>query len=155
MKMSAVAIIAALTLCSCAGRVAVPVAAVQPTDSQLTCEQIQGEMAGIEGRIASLQHEERRAHNANIAVGAVGVLLFWPALFALDTTNTEQVETAALRQRSTMLAMSMSQRCAEAGTSAPVGGPQERLNRLDRLRDSGAITEREYRSQRQEILRSI
>jgi hypothetical protein len=155
MKVSALATIAVLALASCGGRVAVPVAVVQPMDNQLTCEQIQAEMAGNEGRIVALHHEERRAQGANVAIGAVGVLLFWPALFALDVSKAEQTEIAALRQRSSMLAMSMPQRCSEAGTSAPAGSAQERLNQLDRLRDRGAISEREYRSQRQEILRSI
>ncbi|WP_119299805.1 hypothetical protein [Dongia deserti] len=42
--------------------------------------------------------------NANIAIGAVGVLLFWPALFALDLSDAERVEIDALHRRNMHLA---------------------------------------------------
>jgi hypothetical protein len=150
-------LVAALALAGCGGRTAQPIASVLTQDQQLNCEQIQSEIAGNEGRIASLAHEERRAHNANIAIGVVGAVLFWPALFALDTTNTEQVEMNALRQRNSMLLMMSGQRsCGVGGArSGSEEAVENRLDRLERLRDNGAINEREYRWRRQEIIQDI
>ena len=35
----------------------------------------------------------------NVALGVVGVILFWPALFFMDLSKADQVELEALRKR--------------------------------------------------------
>lgn len=116
MRKSAVAaILLAALAAGCGGRAANPVSTVSATDRDMTCTELQNSIAGNEGRIAGLYAEEQRARSNNVAIGVVGGLLFWPALFALDTRNTEQVEINALRSRNTYLTSLSSQRRCESG----------------------------------------
>lgn len=91
-------------LTACAGRDAKPVAVMNAYDRDLSCEQIQAEIQSNETKARQLVDEQSSSRNANIAVGAVGVLLFWPALFALDLSDAERVEINALHQRNMHLA---------------------------------------------------
>ena len=88
---------------ACAGRDARPVSAYQPYDRDLSCGQIQAEMASNEEKARQLIGEDESASEANIAIGVVGAILFWPALFALDTGDAEMVEMEALRERNRWL----------------------------------------------------
>jgi hypothetical protein len=114
----AAALAATLALGACGGRAAMPVATVAPGDNLLSCDQITAMVSGNESQIAALAQEERRARAGNVAIGVVGAVLFWPALFALDTTNTEQVEMASLRSRNGYLASLGAQRCQEPAVAA-------------------------------------
>lgn len=96
---------AAMVLAACAGRDAVPVAQVQPHDNDLSCEQIVAEQQDINNKVAALQRQKDEAHDSNVAIGAIGAILFWPALFALDTGDAEDVEMRAYRSRSQHLSM--------------------------------------------------
>jgi|SRR5690349_6589697 len=100
------AIITALGLLvsGCAGRDAAPVSAYQPYDTQLACPQLAVELMQNETKISQLQSEHDSAHNANVAVGVIGALVFWPALFAIDASEAQQVEIRALRDRNSNLA---------------------------------------------------
>lgn len=125
-----VAASAALLVSACAGRTAVPVAQVQPYDSQLSCEQIIAEQQDINTKVSGLQKEKDSARDANVAIGAVGALLFWPALFALDTGDAEDVEMRAYQNRSQHLSMVAGQKGCFAGTpvqavSAPAAAPSQ------------------------------
>jgi hypothetical protein len=73
-------------------------------DNNLSCEQIQAEISSNEAKARQLIDEDNSNRNANIAIGTVGVLLFWPALFALDLSDAERVEANALHERNTHLA---------------------------------------------------
>jgi len=109
-----VAVMCMLALGACAGRSAQPVSMMQPYDNSLSCEQIQAEIQSNESKARQLTDENNSAHNANIAVGAVGLFLFWPALFALDLSDSERVEIQALHDRNMHLA-SLQRDCSGAG----------------------------------------
>ena len=98
------AVIGLVLLCGCAGRTAQPVAMINAYDGNLSCEQVQAEISGNEQKARQLIAEDNSNRNANIAIGAVGVLLFWPALFALDLSDAERIEAQALHERNTHLA---------------------------------------------------
>ena len=100
---TAAAIAVTVLVGACAGRDAAPVSAFQPYDRDLSCSQIQGEMASNEEKARRLIEEDENAGDSNIAIGVVGALLFWPALFALDTGDAEMVEMEALRERNRWL----------------------------------------------------
>lgn len=121
MNRSIVAVcIFALALGACGGRRANPVSTVSITDQHMTCTEITASIMSNDSRMGALREEERRAKNSNVALGVAGALLFWPALFALDTTNTEQVEINALQSRNTYLTMLSSQRnCSAPGALEP------------------------------------
>ena len=125
-------IMLAALLGGCGGRNANPVSTVSVTDRDMTCNELQNSISGNEGRISALFAEEQRAKTNNVAIGVVGGLLFWPARFALDTRNTEQVEINALRSRNVHLtSMASERRCASGGVplgsgADPVPGPAGR-----------------------------
>src|SRR5215470_1510610 len=104
MKKLAILTVCAIGLAGCAGREARPVAISEDYDANLSCEQLHAEIRGNEQKALQLAGEADSAKAANIAVGAVGVLLFWPALFALDLTDTQTQEISALRARNTHMA---------------------------------------------------
>jgi hypothetical protein len=86
-------------LSACAGRTAQPVSIAQSYDPDLSCTQIQAEITANEQKARQLSKENDSAHSANVAIGVVGALVFWPALFAIDAGNAEPTEMAALRAR--------------------------------------------------------
>jgi hypothetical protein len=103
--MKALTVVACLVLLTaCAGRDAKPVAMMSPYDRDLSCDQIQAEIQNNETKARQLAEEDNSAHNSNVAIGVVGALLFWPALFALDVSDAERVEIQALHDRNMHLA---------------------------------------------------
>jgi hypothetical protein len=54
-------------------------------------------------KIQQLEEEKSSRRNANIGIGVVGAILFWPALFALDMGSAPETEIAALQQRNANL----------------------------------------------------
>ncbi len=103
MKLVAALVLGALTLGGCAGRDAHPVATVGHFDQALNCAQLQAEISRNNRYINQLVDEKNGARERNVAVGVVGALLFWPALFALDLSNAEEVEINALNNRNMYL----------------------------------------------------
>jgi hypothetical protein len=94
----------ALGVAGCAGREAHPVAVMQDYDKNMACEQIRAEIRANEVKAQQLAGEGESARTANVVVGTVGVLLFWPALFALNLSDAERQEMTALSERNTHLA---------------------------------------------------
>jgi hypothetical protein len=124
MKSSLVAAFAAASmLAACGGRHANPVSQVSVTDQYMNCTEIQATMVSNDTRAAQLRDEERRAKGGNVAIGVVGALLFWPALFALDTTDTEQVEISALQNRNSYLTTLMAQHQCGGPNSMEAASP--------------------------------
>lgn len=141
------------------------------------CNQIAQEMGYLEQRTNTLyQNLRRKRQNDNWAMG-LGMVLFWPALFALDggdgpeATEYAQVkgEYEALRQnsveRSCNIAMQSPDEILESARRADRDGqgPDEvnsseeasvsgRLHELDQLRQEGILTEEQYQSARSRIL---
>lgn len=109
-------LLALLLLGACAGRSAQPVAVMNAYDADLSCEQIQAEIQSNEAKARQLVDEDNSDRNANIAIGTVGLLLFWPALFALDLSDAERVEIDALHQRNMHLS-NLSRDCSGISTA--------------------------------------
>jgi hypothetical protein len=107
-------------LAACAGREAHPVDVVQPMDASMDCPAIGMTISANEQQIRTLDGE-RGSHNTdNAIVGTVGVLLFWPALFALDTTDYEKQEMTALHERDQYLQqVAMKKGCYGAPSAPP------------------------------------
>jgi hypothetical protein len=111
---------------ACAGREAAPVASYNAFDSELSCPQIDAEIAANTAKVSHLQKEKENAQAANIAIGAVGMLLFWPALFALDIGDAEDIETRALSDRNNSLAY-LKSKCNQPQTAAVTTGAPAKL----------------------------
>lgn len=61
------------------------------------CQQISGEMQRVDVRVNQLAGRLDKAAENDKALVGVGMLLFWPALFALGGTKEQEAEYARLR----------------------------------------------------------
>lgn len=117
-RLLAAALLAA-GLAACAGRDPRHIPVVEPNDTAMNCQALSALIAANNYRIESLYAEHERASDSNVAIGVVGALLFWPALFALDTSDAERVEAQQLSDRNRYLAsVGQDKRCQ--GTAEPV-----------------------------------
>lgn len=140
------------------------------------CNQIAQEMGYLEQRTNTLyQNLRSKRTNDNWAMG-LGMVLFWPALFALDggdgpeATEYAQVkgEYEALRQNSVEKSCNINMRSPDeilesarrSDQGQPVATEQSqragslsaRLRELDQLRQDGVLSEEEYNAARQRVL---
>lgn len=102
-KLHAAPALAAVLLAACAARPANPVPLSRPGDEALSCEDMAREMERNRKAATGLAGAEDDVVSGNIAAGVVGVALFWPALFAMDLSNAEQIELRALNDRNDAL----------------------------------------------------
>lgn len=82
----------------CAGHTANPVSMYQPSDGGLSCQSILYSMSEIDRKVKRLLPASNKT-GKNVAIGVVGAVIFWPALFFMDFTDSEKVEIAAYRDR--------------------------------------------------------
>lgn len=121
--------LAALTLTAaaataCGGRDARHIPVVEPYDAAMDCQALNALIVSNNSRIQQLYDEHDRASDTNVAIGVVGALLFWPALFALDTGDAERVEARALSDRNLYLANVARQKdCHDTATPIEVKFP--------------------------------
>jgi hypothetical protein len=106
-------------LAACAGRDPRPVSVVQPVDAMLDCTAIQAELAADEATKLGLDNESSATAAKNVAFGVTGMVLFWPALFAMDLKDAAGVEAKAMVQRESYLTTLAAQRCGPP--QPPVG----------------------------------
>ena len=93
----------ALSLAACAGREPIPVSTSNALDQQMSCLELDREVGRNNASMRVLVGEDNDRTGRNIMVGAVGLLLFWPALAALDFKDAAGKEMAALDSRNDML----------------------------------------------------
>ncbi len=140
------------------------------------CNQIAQEMGYVEQRTNVLyQNLQRKRTNDNWAMG-LGMVLFWPALFALDggdgpeATEYAQVkgEYEALRQTSVEKRCNINMQSPDdildaarraereqstTQSSAPEAGSMSaRLRELEQLHKDGVLSDEEYNAARQRVL---
>lgn len=164
-KVGFLTIVAAIVVSGCAGRTSAPIQTTQVGDHVLSCNQLQAELSKNEQQARTLLEQHKKASDGNVAIGVVGAILFWPALFALDTGTAEKEEARALESRNSHLTSILAQKncaseaSAQAGTptivTAPYGTLQDRLMRLQSMRDQKLITEAEYNAQRADIVKQL
>ena len=68
----------------CTGSPPTQIATVQPFDNQKDCLALCAEISGNSQPINQFADELADKRVENIAAGNVGLVLFWPALFAMD-----------------------------------------------------------------------
>lgn len=106
MKLKEIVALATITAFStgCMGTAPKPVAQVQYGDDRKTCQMLQAEVADCEAQAKKLEEKHGQKVGANIFIGILGGILFWPALFFLDTKSDENAEIDALMKRRQSLA---------------------------------------------------
>lgn len=115
-----VALCLALSLSACAGREAVTVAEFTRQDDLFTCPEIDREIGRNNDAMRSRAVEAHDRQGRNIMVGAVGILLFWPALVALDLKDAAGEELSALENRNRALVRYADQRGCSVQTALDV-----------------------------------
>lgn len=121
MKFHIIALAAVMTLGACAGRDARPVSTVRATDEQMSCNLMLAEYNSNFKKAVVLAGEKDATTGKNVALGVVGVVLFWPALFAMDLKGAEGIEMRALRDRNEHLRSLMVQkRCRNIPKPVPI-----------------------------------
>jgi hypothetical protein len=65
--------------------------------SNYDCDQLRQELIRINGRVGQLTGRLDEAANNDKAIMGVGLLLFWPALFALGGTKQQEAELSRLK----------------------------------------------------------
>jgi hypothetical protein len=141
-----------------------------------SCNQIAQEMGYVEQRTNVLyQNLQRKRTNDNWAMG-VGMVLFWPALFALDggdgpeATEYAQIkgEYEALRQNSVDKSCNITMQSPDdilnsaqqadreqpttQSSAAEAGSISARLRELEQLHKDGLLSDEEYNAARQRVL---
>jgi hypothetical protein len=87
-------------LAACAGRdAAMQMPVATPGDQALNCEALYAEIVGNNAKVSSLQSEESSKRGQNIAMGVVGAIIFWPALFAMDFKDAAGTDRKAVEAR--------------------------------------------------------
>jgi hypothetical protein len=102
--MRTIALVAAVALTACAARPSNPVAISRPGDDRMSCAELRQEREANKGAAVELAGADEGVVAGNIAAGVTGAVLFWPALFAMDLSNAEQIELRALQDRDKTLA---------------------------------------------------
>ena len=98
-KIITLAVSASLVLSGCAtASKDIAVAYVSPMQYQsYDCDQLSSEIQRINSRVVQLGGRLDTAASNDKALAGVGVLLFWPALFALGGTKQQEADYARLR----------------------------------------------------------
>jgi hypothetical protein len=92
-----ITIITMMTGCSTAGK---DVAATYVSPAQYSsydCDQIREELVRIHGRVNQITGRLDQAASNDKAIMGAGLLLFWPALFALGGTKQQEAELSRLK----------------------------------------------------------
>lgn len=94
---SLITIAAIVAGCATAGK-DVPTTYVSPLQySNYDCTQLRLELGRIQGRVAQLTGRLDEAAKNDQAIAGVGMILFWPALFALGGTKQQEAELSKLK----------------------------------------------------------
>ena len=83
------------------------------TYASYDCQQIGAETARIQARVSQLGGRLDTAASNDKAIAGVGMLIFWPALFALGGTKGQEAEYATLKgQHDAIGQASIEKKCA-------------------------------------------
>jgi hypothetical protein len=91
----------------------------QPYD----CTQLHLELQRIQGRVVELGGRLDQAASNDKALAGVGIVLFWPALFALGGTKSQEAEYARLRGEYDAVQQTMIQKKCDAPASTTLTAP--------------------------------
>ena len=121
MKLKVITLASLLLVAACAGRDPRPVSTVRATDGQLSCSLMLAEYNSNFKKAVVLVGERDQKTGRNVAMGVIGVVLFWPALFAMDLKGSERVEMNALRDRNEHLrSLMVARRCRNIPKAVPI-----------------------------------
>lgn len=142
------------------------------------CDQLASESGRIYSRVNQLGSRLDEAASNDKAITGLGVILFWPALFALGGTKQQEAEYARLKGESDSIQQaSVVKKCPgvvgvtnesprkvessrdkiqwpTAVATLPLKSKDEKLKELKKLKDAGLISPEVYLDQQKTILAS-
>lgn len=130
------------------------------------CGQLAFEMQRIQSKVNQLGGRLDEAASNDKSIAGVGIILFWPALFALGGTKQQEAEYSRLKgEYDAVEQLTVAKKCSSAAmASNEVQNPsstipshqvqtkEENLKELKRLHDVGLISPEVYLSQQKAIL---
>ncbi len=125
------------------------------------CEQIAAETARVQRRVNNLYTSLDDEADADEAQMAIGLILFWPALFFLEGGDgPEAAEYAQLKGESEALERAaIAKRCSSSGRASTSDGDtrsvEARLKELKQLKDDELISDEEYRALKSKLLSDL
>ena len=155
----------ALTGCATSSR-DVSTSYVSPMQFQsYDCEQLASESQRIHARVNQLSGRLDEAASNDKAIMGVGLILFWPALFALGGTKQQEADYARLKGEYEAVQQSaVTKKCSGVvGEPTNVQKPEpikptialtteEKLKELKRLHDAGLVSAEVYAARQKAIL---
>lgn len=119
LKLSVLIVVALFTSACATSSKQIAAAYVSPIQYQsFDCQQLMAEGDRIRGRVTALGGRlDEAASNDKMLMGA-GLLIFWPALFALGGTKEQEAEYARLKGESDAVTQSMIQKKCGQPTEA-------------------------------------
>jgi hypothetical protein len=101
-----------LSACATAGKDVVSTYVSPMQYSNYDCEQIKQEMLRTQSRAGQLSGRLDEAASNDKAIVGVGMILFWPALFALGGTKQQEAELSRLKgEYEALSAAGVSKKC--------------------------------------------
>lgn len=83
------------------------------------CEQLREELVRINSRVAQMTGRLDQAAQSDTMMMTVGLLLFWPAMFAVGGSKQQEAELSRLKGEYDALLISSTEKKCSAGASAP------------------------------------
>ena len=119
LKLSVLIVVALFTSACATSSKQIAAAYISPMQYQsFDCQQLMAEGDRIRGRVTALGGRlDEAASNDKMLMGA-GLLIFWPALFALGGTKEQEAEYARLKGESDAVTQSMIQKKCGQPTEA-------------------------------------
>lgn len=119
-KLVCIAVAVALAGCATSSK-DIASAYVSPiTYANHDCQQLIAETARIQGRVNQIGGRLDEAASNDKAIMGVGMILFWPALFALGGTKAQEAEYANLKgQADAVQQAAIEKKCAMQTTLTP------------------------------------
>lgn len=119
-KTTAVVVSIALAGCATSSKDIASVYVSPMTYANYDCQQLIAETARIQGRANQIGGRLDEAASNDKAIMGVGMVLFWPALFALGGTKAQEAEYAQLKgQADAVQQAAIEKKCASQTTSVP------------------------------------
>lgn len=86
------------------------------------CQQVAAETARIQARVVQLGGRLDEAASNDKAIAGVGMLVFWPALFALGGTKAQEAEYATLKGQSEAISqVAIEKKCGAKSPAVAAG----------------------------------
>ena len=125
------------------------------------CRNLASEATSIDKRITELHGQLKKKAGDDQAQMAIGLILFWPALFFLEGGDGPQAAefSRLMGERDAIDRVSRLKDCSSVPAMAQPSGKQadayEKLKSLQQMKDDGLISASEYQEKRTALLKTL